>query len=110
MHFYLILEKTQENINVGNTLIFGELFQDQLRQAIYWRRIDEMACMLLQCLAKGFLHSRTHQEGRYFVQRITKKMGLSEYQVKVCYYSGLLHDVGKIAIEDSILKKKLAHK
>ena len=35
-------------------------------------------------------------------------MKLTEYQVNVCYYSGLLHDIGKIAIEDSILKKTSA--
>ena len=94
---------------MGNSLIFGESFQDQLRQSLYWKRIDEKACALLQCLAKrdSYTAGHTRRVG-ILCREIAKKMELPEYQINVCYYSGLLHDVGKIAVEDSILKKSSA--
>jgi HD-GYP domain-containing protein (c-di-GMP phosphodiesterase class II) len=36
---------------------------------------------------------------------MAKELNLDPYQQKVCFYSGLLHDIGKIGIHDSILKK-----
>jgi HD-GYP domain-containing protein (c-di-GMP phosphodiesterase class II) len=36
---------------------------------------------------------------------LAKEAGLDEYQQKVCEYSGLLHDIGKIGIPDDILLK-----
>ncbi len=37
--------------------------------------------------------------------KIARKMGIDEEMVKVIYYTGLLHDIGKIGIPDKILNK-----
>ena len=65
--------------------------------------------MLLQCLAKKDSYTAGHTKRvGILCKEVALRMKLTEYQVNVCYYSGLLHDIGKIAIEDSILKKTSA--
>lgn len=41
----------------------------------------------------------------FYCREIAKKMGYSNKKIENLYYMALLHDVGKIAIEDSILNK-----
>ena len=48
-------------------------------------------------------HSRNVSE---YAKEIAKFMNLSDQDIEVIYYAGLLHDVGKIGIKDDILIKK----
>lgn len=48
-------------------------------------------------------HSRNVSE---YAKEIAKFMKLSEQDIEVIHYAGLLHDVGKIGIKDDILVKK----
>ncbi|MGM0378425.1 MAG: HD domain-containing phosphohydrolase [Bacillota bacterium] len=41
-----------------------------------------------------------------FSKKFAKHLNLSEKSMEIIYYSGLLHDIGKIAIKDKILYKK----
>ena len=41
-----------------------------------------------------------------YARRIAEKMGKSEEECRKVYYAGLLHDVGKIGINDAIITKK----
>ncbi len=41
-----------------------------------------------------------------YSERIARMMGKSDEECKMVYYAGLLHDVGKIGISDSIINKK----
>ncbi len=40
-----------------------------------------------------------------FALEIARKLGWTEEQLKICEMGGLLHDVGKIAVDDAILRK-----
>ena len=42
-----------------------------------------------------------------YAMEMAKEMGLSDHSLKVIRYAGLLHDIGKIGISDSILHKRL---
>ena len=42
----------------------------------------------------------------FYSQKIAKRMGLSDEEVKMIGYMGLMHDCGKIAIPDEVLNKK----
>lgn len=41
-----------------------------------------------------------------YTKRVAQYLGLSRKIVNECYYSALLHDIGKIGIKDTILNKK----
>jgi HD-GYP domain-containing protein (c-di-GMP phosphodiesterase class II) len=54
-------------------------------------------------------YTRGHSERvAYFSSVIARGMGLSEDDVQTVHLSGLIHDVGKIGIEDRILRKPAA--
>jgi HD-GYP domain-containing protein (c-di-GMP phosphodiesterase class II) len=40
-----------------------------------------------------------------YSQKLAKAMGLSEFQQKIAEFSGMLHDVGKVGVESSIINK-----
>ena len=42
----------------------------------------------------------------FYSQKIAKRMGMSEEEIKMVGYMGLMHDCGKIAIPDGILNKR----
>jgi putative nucleotidyltransferase with HDIG domain len=54
-----------------------------------------------------YTHGHSQKVMEYSVE-IAKEMGLSEEEITNIKFAGLLHDVGKIGIDDSILKKETA--
>ena len=42
----------------------------------------------------------------FYSQKIAKRMGMSEEEIKMVGYMGLMHDCGKIAIPDGVLNKR----
>ena len=67
---------------------------------------ETIAALALAVEAKD-PYSRGHSErvGKY-AAKIAKEMGLSEEEVKTLQDAARLHDIGKIGIEDKILKKE----
>lgn len=73
-------------------------------QQTYYETIRSLA----QALEARDAYTKGHSERvtRYALE-ISREMGLSEHSHKVIRYAGLLHDIGKIGISDSILHKRL---
>lgn len=54
-------------------------------------------------------YTRGHSERvAYFSSVVARELGLSEEEIQSVHLSGLIHDVGKIGIEDRILRKPAA--
>ncbi|MBN2494092.1 MAG: GAF domain-containing protein [Deltaproteobacteria bacterium] len=63
---------------------------------------------LAQALEARDAYTKGHSERvtRYAV-RIAEEMGLPAHSLKIIHYAGMLHDIGKIGISDSILHKRM---
>jgi putative nucleotidyltransferase with HDIG domain len=73
-------------------------------QQTYYETIRSLA----QALEARDAYTKGHSERvtRYALET-AREMGLSDHSRKVIRYAGLLHDIGKIGISDSILHKRL---
>jgi putative nucleotidyltransferase with HDIG domain len=73
-------------------------------QQTYYETIRSLA----QALEARDAYTKGHSERvtRYALET-ARQMGLSDHSRKVIRYAGLLHDIGKIGISDSILHKRL---
>jgi HD-GYP domain-containing protein (c-di-GMP phosphodiesterase class II)/putative methionine-R-sulfoxide reductase with GAF domain len=73
-------------------------------QQTYYETIRSLA----QALEARDAYTKGHSERvtRYALAT-AKEMGISDHSIKVIRYAGLLHDIGKIGISDSILHKRL---
>ena len=74
------------------------------------KREKELTERIVKSLVRGIeirdSYTRGHSERvAFFAKRIAQEMGLSEKEVNAIYIAGLLHDIGKIGIPDSILLK-----
>ena len=70
------------------------------------RLFDQTALALVTAIdAKDeYSHGHSMRVGEYS-RRIAENMGKSEEECRKVYYAGLLHDVGKIGISDTIIRK-----
>ena len=65
--------------------------------------------MLANAIDEKDPYTRGHSERvAYYSMVIAKHMGMSDEEVEKVYLSGVIHDVGKIGIEDKILRKPAA--
>jgi HD-GYP domain-containing protein (c-di-GMP phosphodiesterase class II) len=65
--------------------------------------------MLANAIDEKDPYTRGHSERvAYYSMVIAKHMGMKEDEVEKVYLSGIIHDVGKIGIEDKILRKPAA--
>jgi HD-GYP domain-containing protein (c-di-GMP phosphodiesterase class II) len=65
--------------------------------------------MLANAIDEKDPYTRGHSERvAYYSMVIAKHLGMSEGEVEKVYLSGIIHDVGKIGIEDKILRKAAA--
>ncbi len=90
-------------ISVQLRKLIGEL-EEKLKQE------KELTNSIIKSLVRGIeirdSYTRGHSERvAFFAKRIAEEMGLSEEETMSIYMAGLLHDVGKIGIPDSILLK-----
>ncbi|AQT68909.1 Cyclic di-GMP phosphodiesterase response regulator RpfG [Anaerohalosphaera lusitana] len=58
-------------------------------------------------------YTRGHSErvafiSRWIAERLTEKKGLSQAEIDKIYLAGLLHDIGKIGIDEKVLRKNKA--
>ena len=65
--------------------------------------------MLANAIDEKDVYTRGHSERvAYYSMMIAKHMGMTPEEVEKVYLSGIIHDVGKIGIEDKILRKPAA--
>lgn len=69
--------------------------------------IDEMTSVFASCvdLKDAYTNGHSHRVASYSA-KLARKLGKSEDEVRKIYRIALLHDIGKIAIPDSILNKQ----
>ncbi len=80
-----------------------ELFRDHEEMVLAFIR------SLVSTLDAKDPYTRGHSERVALVaQRIAQELKLSDSEVEVVYQSGLLHDIGKIGVDDAILQKPVA--
>ncbi|RME20644.1 MAG: HD domain-containing protein, partial [Deltaproteobacteria bacterium] len=89
---------SQAAIAIENARLF------ETTQQTYYETIRSLA----QALEARDAYTRGHSERvtRYAIAT-ARCMGLSERSLRIIRYAGLLHDIGKIGIADSILNKRL---
>jgi HD-GYP domain-containing protein (c-di-GMP phosphodiesterase class II) len=65
--------------------------------------------MLANAIDEKDVYTRGHSERvAFYSQAIARHLGMSNEEVERVYLSGIIHDVGKIGIEDKILRKPAA--
>jgi len=84
--------------------------QEILRQATVNKQLFMGSIrMLANAIDEKDPYTRGHSERvAFYSARIAKYMGMSEEEVANVHLSGIIHDVGKIGIEDKILRKPSA--
>jgi HD-GYP domain-containing protein (c-di-GMP phosphodiesterase class II) len=89
---------SQAAIAIENARLFAHT------QQTYYETIRSLA----QALEARDAYTKGHSERvtRYAL-RIAEQLGMEERRRKVLQYAGMLHDIGKIGISDSILHKEL---
>jgi HD-GYP domain-containing protein (c-di-GMP phosphodiesterase class II) len=84
---------------------------DQIREAAATNKELFMGSirMLANAIDEKDPYTRGHSERvAYYSACVAKYMGMSQEEVERVHLSGLIHDVGKIGIEDAILRKASA--
>ncbi len=100
---------------LGGILIIGLLFYAYLRHKTrllmkrekeQQRMIDEITAVFSKCvdLRDHYTNGHSARVGKYTAM-LAQKLGKSKEEVEWMYRIGLLHDVGKISIPDSVLNK-----
>lgn len=65
--------------------------------------------MLANAIDEKDVYTRGHSERvAHYSQIMARQLGLSDAEIERAYLSGILHDVGKIGIDDRILRKPAA--
>lgn len=92
-----------------------DLIADQLASAIYRTQLDdrleslsiETVIVLSKTLETRDLHSASHSKRMaQFSEMLARKYGFSVRETRELCWAALLHDIGKIGVKDTILKKK----
>ena len=84
-----------------------EVNQLKERQQIAQRLFEQTAAALVNAIDAKDAYSHGHSlRVAGYAERIAREMGKSDEECRKVYYAGLLHDVGKLGISDSILGKK----
>lgn len=101
------LMKEQDRLNL-ELKRFNEELEEKVKQRtreIKESQIDTIFMLALASDAKDSDTANHIHRVRYYSQAIARKMGCDDAQAEAIGYSSMMHDVGKIAIPDSILRK-----
>ncbi len=88
-----------------------QITKDTLEESEKKRKALEQSTINTIRIIAGAIDARDEYTGghssrvAYYASTLIKEMGYSEQDVSDMYYVGLLHDIGKIGIPDSILNK-----
>lgn len=78
----------------------------QEQQKLSTRLFEQTATALVNAIDAKDTYSHGHSlRVAEYSEKIARKMGKSEEEIEKIYYAALLHDVGKIGIDDSIINK-----
>lgn len=76
------------------------------QQKLSERLFEQTATALVNAIDAKDTYSHGHSlRVAEYSEKIARRMGKSEEEIRKIYYSALLHDVGKIGIDDSIINK-----
>ncbi|MCL6582794.1 MAG: HD domain-containing protein [bacterium] len=95
--FSLLLLSRQVTLKIENDLLYKRVHQDLIDSLL------SMVNMLESRDKYTYSHSRRVSQ---FALAIAEELGLDQKEKDVLHMSGLLHDIGKIGLPDSILNKK----
>lgn len=85
-------------------VVEGLLIRDTIRQLE--RGYDEVIVALVEAVEAKDAYTRGHtQRVAVWATRVGEELGLSPERLRVLHRSAMLHDLGKIAVPDSILNK-----
>ncbi|SMO31761.1 HD-GYP domain, c-di-GMP phosphodiesterase class II (or its inactivated variant) [Balnearium lithotrophicum] len=106
---------SEENKNFLRNISRSIAISTQIRKLIYnlERKLQEekeLTKGIVESFVRGIeirdAYTRGHSERvAYYSKRIAEELGLTPKEVEATYIAGLLHDIGKIGIPDSILLK-----
>ncbi len=88
-----------------------QIARDAIDSSENKRKAQELSTINTIRIIAGAIDARDEYTGghssrvAYYASTLIKEMGYSEQDVNDVYYVGLLHDIGKIGIPDSILNK-----
>ena len=91
--------------NMIRDLMDEEQEKNQVIRSMQHLSIQAMESLARAVDAKDRYTSGHSERVAIYSRRIAKKMGKTEEEQEYIYYVGLLHDVGKIGIDDRIIRK-----
>ncbi len=105
----------QEPVLTPDSYYLVDLIADQLASAIYRTQLNdrleslsiETVIVLSKTLETRDLHSASHSKRMASLsEQLAKEYGFSIRETRELCWAALLHDIGKIGVKDTILKKK----
>jgi putative nucleotidyltransferase with HDIG domain len=104
----------ESNLYLINSTHLVELMAGQLANAVFRIKLNErlsntsgeMVRALTKALEARDLDSGLHSQNMATISdQVARKMGCSDSECQIIYWAALLHDIGKIGVEDNILHK-----
>lgn len=108
LFFWFLVLAVIITVAVDITLMWGDIKRRYLeeKQAEAVNIINQSFLTFANMIDAKDKYTRGHSHRvAIYAKEIARRMGLSEEEQQRLYYIGLLHDIGKIGIPDSILKK-----
>ncbi|HOQ70076.1 MAG TPA: HD domain-containing protein [Anaerolineaceae bacterium] len=105
----------QEQILTPDSYYLVDLIADQLASAVFRAQMNERiesvsietVIVLSKALETRDLHSASHSKRMAALsEQLAKEFGFSARETRELCWAALLHDIGKIGVKDTILKKK----
>ncbi|MDD3839726.1 MAG: HD domain-containing protein [Clostridia bacterium] len=117
--FYLPFERFKETIdetisskdrlgNIYSISEFNKLYDSMKKMSTDYTKLwaRGMIALIKIIDAKDKYTAAHSQNVAKYSREIARKLGFSKNRVRNIYFAALLHDIGKIAVEDSILNKQ----
>ncbi len=83
----------------------AELNEDQSRERLQNMNMNIMRSLASAIDAKDRYTSGHSQRVAEYAVEIARRMGKSEEELQIIYYTGILHDVGKIRVPEDVINK-----
>jgi putative nucleotidyltransferase with HDIG domain len=77
-----------------------------LYQTLYMHFVNTLKALVASVEAKDQYTERHSQRVTHMAKRVASRLGCSASQLESLEFAGLLHDIGKIGVRESVLQKK----